>query len=78
MDWNTASSLLWLLAFGALFFFMMSKGGCGMHGGGHHKDGGAAGQGAHNDRSQDAPMSTSTRDPQSGDANHAAHRHHGC
>jgi hypothetical protein len=22
MDWNTVSSLLWLLAFGAFFFFM--------------------------------------------------------
>ena len=74
MDWNTVSSLLWLLAWGALFFFMMSKGGCGMHGGGHHQHGGAAdGHGGHSDHSQDPPTSDSTRDPDD-----AAHRHHGC
>jgi len=31
MDWNV-SSLLWLLGTGALFYWMMKSGGCGMHG----------------------------------------------
>ena len=31
--------LLWLLLIGAAFFFLMSKAGCGMHGGGGHGHG---------------------------------------
>lgn len=39
MSWDNLSGLLWLLAIGGLFYWMMRKGGCGMqghsHGGGH-------------------------------------------
>jgi len=49
------TSLLWLLGIGALFYWMMRKGGCGMHAGhshgshGHHEGGHgmAAGSSAH-------------------------------
>ena len=45
MNWNNLSSLAWLLGIGALFYWMMRKGGCGMHsghsnGGGHQHGGG--------------------------------------
>lgn len=63
MDWKTVSSLLWLLAWAALFFFMMSKGGCGMHGRRHHEHG--AGPSPAHDRDDDrgsTPSGTS-RDP---------------
>ncbi len=36
MDWNNLGGLAWLLAGGALFYWMMRKGGCGMQGGHAH------------------------------------------
>ena len=78
MGWNTVGSLVWMFAFGALFFFVMSKGGCGMHGGTHHRAGGAAPTSGHDARhghGQEAPTSSSTRDPVCGmevDAHRAA------
>ncbi|MBW2147615.1 MAG: YHS domain-containing protein [Deltaproteobacteria bacterium] len=33
-------AILWFLIIGVLFYFMMKKGGCGMHGGGHGGHGG--------------------------------------
>lgn len=33
-------NILWFLLFGVLFFFMMRKGGCGMHAHGGHQHGG--------------------------------------
>lgn len=37
---NGLTSLLYFLAFGLFFYWMMKKGGCGMHGhGGHDHDG---------------------------------------
>lgn len=53
MDWNSIRGLLWLLGIGALFYWMMRKGGCGMssghsHGGGHvHGGGGTLGSTDH-------------------------------
>lgn len=35
-----AENILWFLLFGALFYFMMKKGGCGMHAHGGHDHGG--------------------------------------
>lgn len=45
MDSNNLSSLLWLLAIGGLFYWMMRKGGCGGHGG--HAHGGGHQYGGH-------------------------------
>lgn len=61
-------NVVWFLVFGALFYFMMRKGGCGMHvhGGHQHGDGGHAGHGA--------PSTTGTdevRDPVCGMTLHA-------
>ena len=36
---ENVSSLLWLFAFGGMFYWMMKKGGCGMHGGHSHQHG---------------------------------------
>lgn len=55
MNLNSVTGLLWLIGFGAVFYFMMRAGGCGMHGrhsdaGGHHHDDaeeGRGGAGAH-------------------------------
>lgn len=47
MDWNNLGGLVWLLAFGALFYWMMRKGGCGVHTGRSHELGhGHGGPGA--------------------------------
>jgi len=52
MNGDALSSLIYFLAFGGLFYWMMKRGGCGMHGhGGHgahgshrqHGDGGGGG-----------------------------------
>ena len=39
MNLNSVSGLLWLIGFGAVFYFMMRAGGCGMHGGHSHGGG---------------------------------------
>lgn len=45
---TSLSSLLWWLAIGLLFFWMMRRGGCGMgHGHAHGHGGGAEGHGGH-------------------------------
>lgn len=47
MGLNNMSSLLWLLAIGGLFFWMMRRGGCGAHGGqpdSGHSHGGGGGE----------------------------------
>ena len=38
---GSVGGLLWLFLIGAAFLFLMSKAGCGMHGGGGHGHGGA-------------------------------------
>ncbi len=62
MDWSDISSLLWLLGIAGLFYWMMKKGGCGMHG--SHSHGGGQ-HGTHpGDGSQDHGSETGTfRDP---------------
>jgi YHS domain-containing protein len=39
MAWTNLGGLAWLLAGGALFYWMMRKGGCGMHAGHVHSPG---------------------------------------
>ena len=61
MDSNGLTSLLYFLAFGLFFYWMMKRGGCGMHAhGGHtgHDQDAAAGPDA-----QRADVSGSTKDP---------------
>jgi len=36
VSWDGLSSVLYFLAFGLLFYWMMRRGGCGMHGHGGH------------------------------------------
>jgi len=64
MNWNI-TSWLWLLGFGALFFWMMRKGGCGMHGAhGHSHAGGEPNGDRHGDGSSTPMIDASTfRDP---------------
>lgn len=56
------ANILWFLGFGAIFFFMMRKGGCGMHahGGHQHGDGGAH---AKHDRGSDSSSAVEVGDP---------------
>lgn len=63
MDWNI-SNLLWFLVTGALFYWMMRKGGCGMHGSRSHGAGshGAQQQGESESSGHQA-RTGSVRDP---------------
>ena len=48
MDTGAMGSLLWFIIIGALFYFVMRKGGCGMgHSHGGHSQHGEHGQGGH-------------------------------
>ncbi len=55
MDTGALTSLLWFIIIGAIFYFMMRKGGCGMgHGhGGHGKHEGHPHGGAEADKTKD-------------------------
>ncbi len=62
MDWNI-SSLLWFLGIGGLFYWMMKRGGCGMHGN-HSHGSGQHGSGQHADAGGGATHDTgAVRDP---------------
>lgn len=76
MDWELVSSSLWWLAIGAAFYWMMRRGGCGMHAG-HSAHGGH--QHGDDDEEEDAARSeaaaSAVRDPVCGmmiDPEHAA------
>ncbi|MCB2141334.1 YHS domain-containing protein [bacterium] len=62
-------SLVWLLIFGGLFYFMMAKGGCGAHGhgghGGHGSHGNHDGAAEHDegDGADSEPKTWQARDP---------------
>ena len=49
MDEHTFLNLLWFLAIGFFFYWMMAKGGCGAHGAGHKHGGDQAQHDSHGD-----------------------------
>jgi hypothetical protein len=66
MNGNTLTSVLYFLAFGFFFYWMMKKGGCGMHSHGSHADHGRSelGNDKHAGHSEQREAgSDSTRDP---------------
>jgi len=63
MNGDTLTSFLYLAGIGLFFYWMMRRGGCGMHGG-HGHDGHGHGGGDHDDPGD--------HDDQ------RQHRHHGC
>ncbi len=60
---SALTSLLYFLAFGFLFYWMMKKGGCGMHGHGHDHTGHADHAGGDGKEAAGDGSSRAARDP---------------
>lgn len=56
-------SLLWFVIFGAIFYFLMAKGGCGSHGHGGHGSHGGHGDDHNSHAGNDHSGNWITRDP---------------
>ena len=63
MGANGLTSLLYFLAFGLFFYWMMKKGGCGMHAHGGHGHAGDGNDAPAGPDAQHAGVSGSTKDP---------------